>query len=89
MRCPVLKRVKPPPRGDRADSAIGVTIAARELESSRAASGAPFAPKEVISLRDAFLAVSLLDPATDGGVNGGLVVGLALNGSVSLACWAA
>lgn len=90
VRWPVLRRVNPPPRGERADSAIGVMIAARGVGSSSCvANGTPFAPKEVMSLRDAFLAVSLFDPATDGGVKGGLVVGLALDGSANFACWAA
>jgi hypothetical protein len=90
VRWPALKRVNPPPRGERADSAIGVMIAARGVGSSSCvASGTPFAPNEVISLSDAFLAVSLFDPAAEGGVKGGLVAELVSGESVSFACWAA
>ena len=85
---PGLKRENPPPRGDMADSAIGVAATASGVGSS-AVKGAPLAPKEVISLSEAFLAVSLPDPVTDGGDRGGLLPSPALGGSVSRACCAA
>ena len=86
---PGLRRENPPPRGDTADSAIGVAAIASGVGSSGIVKGAPLAPKEVINLSEAFLAVSLPDPVTDGGDRGGLLPRPALGGSVSRACCAA
>jgi hypothetical protein len=61
------------PIGDIADVRMGVRPTAKGVGSSFVAlTGAPFAPKVVISFNDAFFAVSLPDPDLDGGDSGGL-----------------